>query len=210
MPPSGQTRLNKHVIDKSWLVDRLTRLDLTQRSLAEKIGMSASTLNQTLNGRRLLQHEEVGLLAEALNTTVDEIFSRFGFTPLSAHDKKIRITGRVNAALEILPLPPGPDQFVKGPKDTPPDAEAVRVDDRTSPYHRWVFVYEPASGSRLVSTDSLCVCGLESGKTVIRIVEKPGSWVDDKLGIYDLRDFDNKIEPNVKIVSASPVLWINP
>lgn len=56
------------------LRDAIFTADLTQEQMARAIGLSLSTFNQKINGKREFTLSECNMIAQKLNTTLDEIF----------------------------------------------------------------------------------------------------------------------------------------
>ena len=52
----------------------IERSELTQKQLAEKVGVKPSTISMWKTGDRTPRFDKIPLLAEALHCTVDELF----------------------------------------------------------------------------------------------------------------------------------------
>lgn len=202
MPAKGFKRIATN-INKKWFDDRLRDLDISQRGLAKLIGIDAGLLNHTLQGKRHIKPEEAGKIAEVLRVPAEEVFKHFGIS-LPSSESKVRITGTITARGEILPAS-NTLKFADAPKDLPKAAVAARVEDSTSPQYGWTFFYIPANAVDIAAVGKLSVCKLENGSTLIRFVNH-----GFEQGKYNLIALDSTVTENVKLISATPTLWVKP
>ncbi|MEI7669978.1 MAG: hypothetical protein WCJ33_07840 [Pseudomonadota bacterium] len=120
-------------------------------------------------------------------------------------ETKARVTGMVNAKGEVLAAVSNAIRFAEAPKELPGAAIAVRVEDSNSPQYGWTYFYVPTSSVDIAAVGKLSVCGLENGSTLVRFITQ-----GFERGKYNLIAMDSTMTENVKLISATPILWVKP
>lgn len=70
----------QRLINKGWITDNLSRLQLSQRALATRMNVDPASFSKTLNGTRRLQIDEATKLAGIFGCKLGEVLENFGLT----------------------------------------------------------------------------------------------------------------------------------
>lgn len=70
----------QRMVNKGWISDQLTRLQISQRALATRIEVDPASFSKTLNGQRRLQIDEATKLADVFHCKLADVLENFGLT----------------------------------------------------------------------------------------------------------------------------------
>lgn len=82
-------------MDFSALYGRMKQMGVTQKSLADKLGINKNTLNLKLNGRYPFKAAEISAISEALNIPQEEI-GRYFFRVVVEFSQLLSTTKEAN------------------------------------------------------------------------------------------------------------------
>lgn len=163
---------------KKWIAENLTNAEISQRELADRVGLDPGALSRTIAGRRRLQLDEASKIAQSFKVDLSEVLEHFGLQEGGKQGRdaplKYTLSGRSEAALykgdEHLPLPFGMSA-----------TSCAQWRDPSSPYDGWVF-YLRAKSPILVG--HLAIVLLDDGQHLIGTPERgysPNQYVVHKL-----------------------------
>ena len=61
-------------LDRNYILGRLKALGMTQRELADKVGVTESMISHVLSGKADLNTRRIGFLCEALECQPDDVY----------------------------------------------------------------------------------------------------------------------------------------
>lgn len=125
---------------KKWVTEKLSETEISQRELADRVGLDPGALSRTIAGRRRLQLDEATAIAQSFKVDLGEVLEHFGLQnnhkPGRDVPLKYLLSGRSEAAAAIdekLPLPFGMSAVA-----------CAQWREKTSPYDGWVFFLRAA------------------------------------------------------------------
>jgi transcriptional regulator with XRE-family HTH domain len=193
----------KALINKSWFGSQLAARKISQRKLAELMGMDASAMSLLLNGKRKMSATEAGEVAKHLGATVEDVLRNAGVSIQANPEKTLPISGVVVDRLEVkMGRPQGPQSIV-APAGTPRTSKVLRV-QADGPMGGWLLLYQPVSGVSMDAVNRLCVVRkVGDDRLYVR-------WVNRgyETGWFSLSGLGLAESEHAQLESASPVLWI--
>jgi hypothetical protein len=210
-------------VDKKWFQDRIRELGTSQREISRIMTGNPASLALMLmeddlvlpgSGKtvkpRKLKLEEVPVLANLLDTTIDEIMMRLGIDiPKSAKANTVPCVGMVDETGTITDSVAG--QAVDSPADVSGSTKAVifRSLHGDHPQHGWVYYFDDPGKDRPVDADSLnklCLVKIGEHETPRLGIVRRGL----ERGKFDVFNaFTNeRIVGAVAVRSARPITWI--
>lgn len=187
-------------IDSRWFKDKLRDRELPQRKLAKMLGLGTSAVSLMLSGKRRITIEEAADLSRLLGLPMDEVLEHAGVQP-GEPAKSVPLVGEVDAEGELHPVKAGKRVPLK--LTLPQNTVAVTCKDQNAPGYGWFWFFEPRTGVDADCVGRLCITELKTGQRYLRFL-KPAK----ERGNYDLQGWFSVTVNNVKVKTASPILWI--
>lgn len=202
------------VVDKKWFQDRIRDLGLSQRRVSTLFATNPNTLSLILaddpDKARKVQHDELPIIADALQVSVDELLRRLGVAlPTMDKDVPVEVIGTLDETGRVSEL--AARRTVDAPAGTTPNTRAVIFNALGAGHvqHGWVYFVDVPAKPRPVDADTLnALCLVEVG-------DHPGYHVGVvrrgiERGTYDLFNAftGQPIVSGVAIRSAVRVNWI--
>lgn len=172
---------------------------VTITALAEKLGTSTTQVHRLENGLRRLTVTTLFEFCEALNSSPMDLFDFPGNVP---------VTGIVDDAYEVLPLPPSSPKQVLSPRLVQ-DMQNVAAlgwepKSRLMPMHgHYMFYYAHDDGVPEHAWSSRCLLLLEDGR------QRIGWPIQDGASAH-IDNHEGRTEFNVELIWASPILAVVP
>lgn len=202
-------------VDIKWFQTRIRDLGLSQRRISTIIASNPNTLSLILNGKRRLSHDEIAPLAQALDTSPEEVLRRLGAeSPSGRRSGTVKVTGTVDETGRVSEKAAVRTVEAPGAKASgnPANLRAIIYEAAGSDHpwvHGWTLYYDPPAKARGVDADTLdALC-------IVEIGDKEGQYVGvvrrgiDR-GRYDLVNAFNgqPVARGTTVRSAIPVLWV--
>lgn len=190
----------KNEIDTEWFRNILKDRKLSQRRLAKLIDMDPAAVSLMFRGRRKVSTTEAATLATVLGVPLSDVMEHLGArTPANAG--RVPIVGTIDAEGEILLRKA--HGYLDVPVELPENVVAVRDEDPASMRYGWTLVYDPRGDVPREAIGKLCVVRLMNGAQYVRFLRN-----GIEHGTYSLLADQGVSMANVRLLSASPVLWI--
>ena len=191
------------MIDAKWFRARLKDARLTQRALAKQLGIDPAQVTHLFAGRRRMQLDEATVIAQFLNTTVEDVLNHAGL-PVQADGKRsLMLAGYVDHVGEVHIERGEHAATVTAPGSLDPGTVAVR--SRSPDMLRGALLFfKPGETVDPASIGRLAAVRLAGGPWLIRTVQ-PGV----EAGTFDLYWPTTLIE-GARLGAAVPILWIKP
>ncbi len=172
---------------------------VTITALAEKLGTSTTQVHRLENGLRRLTVTTLFEFCEALNSSPMDLFDFPGNVP---------VTGIVDDAYEVLPLPPSSPKQVLSPRLVQ-DMQNVAAlgwepKSRLMPMHgHYMFYYAHNNGVPEHAWGNRCLLLLGDGRQRI-------GWPIRDAESFHIDNHEGRAEFNVELIWASPILAVVP
>jgi DNA-binding XRE family transcriptional regulator len=189
------------MVDKRWFQDRVRDADISQAKLANLLGIDRAAMSLTFSGRRKMQLEEAARIAEILALDVNEVLARAGVR-LPKGPRSVPVVGVVDAGGRIHDKKGAGRVNPIG--DPPRETVAVRCEDRAAVIYGWVLFFVPQAAVAGDALERVSIVKAAEGTQHLAAVSRGFD-----AGTYNLRGLDGRMTENVRVASASPVLWIN-
>jgi len=191
-----------NMLDAKWFRGKLKDRRLTQRALANQLGIDPAQVTNLFKGRRRMRLDEASVIAQFLNTTVEDVLTHAGLPVQSDGKRPILLAGYVDDVGEVH-IEKGAEAHVIAPAALDPGTLAVR--SRAPDMLRGALLFfKPAEIVDAAAIGRLAAVRLSQGPWLIRTVQ-PGV----EAGMFDLYWPTTLIE-GARLTAAVPVLWIKP
>jgi transcriptional regulator with XRE-family HTH domain len=204
---AGRSAVESNIkVDKRWFQDRMADADVTQRRVAEELGIDPSAMTNLLNGKRNPRVEEVLIMAKTLRVSKEAVLAHMGLQSSAAvpgesstpvigwvDDDGVLHEGKVEGPTN-MPTPPG----------VPDGAVAVRYQTGGS-FDGWVAFFVPSEYVRPEAFTRLSVVTLKDGAKKLRIVRQ--GYEEGSFRLTTLAAPNGPAESAV-LIAAAPVLWL--
>lgn len=188
------------MVDKRWFQDRVRDADISQAKLANMLGIDRAAMSLTFSGKRKMQLDEAARIAEILALDVNEVMARAGVR-LHKGPRSVNVVGVVDAAGRVH------DKRNAGrvdpPGDVPKNTVAIRCEDRAAVIYNWVLFFVPQAAVVGDALERVSIVRAADGTQYLAALSR-----GFEAGTYNLRGLDGRMLENVRVASASPVLWI--
>ena len=197
-------------INQDWFKEALAGRSESQRSMASHLDMDPSAVSLILSGKRQLSMKVAGRMAAFLRVPVEDVLRASGMQGLEPRGDEFAefdLIGILDDQRKITPITTRPTTVV-GHRDMTPDTVAVRAQTTgTAEDHidGWLFFFRPRGEMDPSLIAKLCVA--EDDKGIKRIGNLRRGYGGSN--IWNL-DCGRNVLENLKIVSATPVIWIKP
>lgn len=190
------------MIDAKWFRARLKDARLTQRALAKQLEVDPAQVTNLFAGRRRMRLDEASIIAQFLNTSVEEVLTHAGLPVQSDGKRPILLAGYVDNVGEVH-IEKGSEVHVVAPAMLEPGTLAVR--SRAPDMLRGALLFfKPSEVVDPAAIGRLAAVRLAQGPWLIRTLQ-PGV----EAGTFDLYWPTTLIE-GARLTAAVPVLWIKP
>lgn len=191
-------------INTAWFLDKLAAIELSQSRLAEKLGLDKGAVSLMLRGKRKMSVQEAGQIAFILGAPVDEVLRHAGVeeTPAGARNK-VRVTGWIDAAGEVHHGAAMGPKAVSAPPGVDDNCEALRA-QTGGPFDGWLMFYRPSKNVSPDAVGRMCVVKAANAEPLLVRVVGRGF----EAGYFTVADWSGARTENVRLASASPVLWM--
>lgn len=185
----------KVTVDKEYFQNRIRELGLTQRAVADKLGVDPATLANMLKAQREWHLGRITAIATILNLDFLDVVEHLGF---DVPAPTIAVTGVVGAQGEIAPTS---GRNVARPLAAANATRAIRV-QREGPFNGAVmFVDAPAPA--ITCLGLICVVSINGKQTVRRVARGSDDHLFDLAGVVDETG-----ETDVELSTVAPVRWV--
>lgn len=198
-------------VDKAWFQGQLRKNDSSQRKLAHHLKLDPSAVTLMFDGDRGVQIDEAVAIAKFLGQPLGEVLSRFGLSideiARSARSV-VPIAAEIDARGEVTTPKKSPLGIVPAPPDTPAGTVALRGATALTGMDMldgWLVYYAPLDSVSAEAVGRLCVLELDDGRQVLRFLRRA-----QRHGVYTTLCPLTGANEDTRVVSASPVLWIQP
>lgn len=191
-------------LNRSYFIDRLTDLGMTQRTLAKALDIDSGALSNMLHGRRKMLPHEAVKIAEVLKLQLDDVLSAAGVA--MTVPKGLRVTHSVDERSQVKAFTDD-DHEIPNP-GVPTDSIIVQVRNRQSPLDGWLMFFTGTSSSPDVNLNHVCLVEMSNGEKILATVVK-----GYRVNTYNLISFvgtEAPIKEDVQIAAAHPLLLIKP
>jgi transcriptional regulator with XRE-family HTH domain len=192
--------MSEVAMDTDWFQNRLRDREISQRRLAEMLGLGPSAVSLMLRGKRKMTMTEAADMSRLLGIPVNDVMAHAGIRP-GQPKQSVPLFGIMDKEGEIHTIKGG--KRIACALEMPDTALAVQVQDSEFIADGMTFFYEPRAGIDAESVGRFCVIELATGQRHIRFL-KPGR----ERGLYNLVGWFSVSIENVKVKTASPILWI--
>lgn len=189
-------------VNTKWFQDRIEDRKLSQRKLAAMMGLDPASVSMMLNGKRSIKMAEAASLSSLLGVPLDDVMFNAGLPKPRDVDSTSPITMVVDGVGRVKPRE-GVSPRVPVPPGLPTMAAALRCEDPTSAFDGWVFFAALRSDVPAEAIGRLCLVRTAEGNEWVRFVRRGYSS-----GLYTLASLTGEAVPDMRLVTASPILWI--
>ena len=195
-------------INHGWFTEALAARSESQRSMARGLDLDPSAVSLILSGKRRISMKIAGRMAVFLRVPVEDVLRASGMEglePRVGEFPQFDLVGTVDDQRKITPIS---QSTVFGHRDLTPDTVAVRAQTTgTAEDHidGWLFFFRESEEMDPSLIAKLCVA--EDDKGIKRIGNLRRGYGGSN--IWNL-DRGRTVLENLKIVSATPVIWIKP
>lgn len=189
-------------VDRKWFDDRLVDKGLSMRGLANRIGMSPSSLMRRLEGKYDFEVAEINAIATLLGVSATEAARRADMALSPDKTKQLRVTGRVNEANEVEQGVPVDYRFAERPTEYPDNGVALFY-----PIMNWVLYYQPTKKLEPDAVGRFAVIGMSDGTVRCGVLSKSiekGRWNVEPPPCGS----NGPVIRSVTVAWASPIDWI--
>lgn len=191
-------------INTAWFRAKLEDRQMSQRTLARIVGIDSSAMSLMLRGRRRMTVEEAGKIAQVLGVAAEEVLRNAG-AELSATRGAgtVKVAGWIDENGQVNDgRPLGPVVVESPPGLMASDCVALRIQSGDQ-LDGWLLYYRPGNVVSLEVLGQMCIVELADGRRLLRSVQR-----GYEPGFYTLSGWASGGRENVRLVSASPVLWM--
>ena len=192
-------------LNKTWFVDRLRAIKLSQRQLAKKIELDPAAVSYMFSGKRQMTMPEAKAIADVLLVPVTEVMRQAGIEVLD-DVRKVPVAGYIGAGCVVTLLPKGTQDMVIAPGDVPNGSFCLQLRVANNPYDGWlVFV----SGQQQPIADLLdrySIVATADGQMLSAMIRR---GYKQKLNNLILLP-DGTVLENREVAWGARVLWIQP
>ena len=185
-------------VDTEFFKEALRRRHISQRRLAQHLGISPAAVTHLLRGVRRMQATEAAEIATLLGLHVSEVLERAGVK--TAREARCHVRFTVDARGEITPRQGG--AMVPAPVSCSSAVVAARCEDPGSQRYGWVYYFEPRDAVELTAHNRLCAVQTRDGRTFLAFCA-PGFD-----GVAFTLQRETGATETAELVSASPVEWV--
>ena len=188
-------------VNTQWFKDRLEESNISQRKLAAMIGVDQASVSLMFHGKRRISMAEAASISTILGVALEDIFFHAGM-PKPVESNVIPLSNIV-AGNGAVQEPRSKSATVPLPRDLPPTAQALRLEDPLSWYDGWVFYVVPKDNVPPEAIGRMCVVETLEREQILGFVRKGYTQ-----GCFTLAKLDDTVDTDIRLHSASPVLWI--
>lgn len=189
-------------INTRWFQDRIEDRGLSQRKLAKLMGLDPASVSLMLNGKRKMSMPEAASLSTLLGIPLEDVIFNAGLPRPRDEGSTIPVTMVVDGVGRVKPRE-GANPRVPAPPGMPAMSAALRCEDPTSSFDGWVFFVAPRSDVPADAIGRLCLVRTAEGNEWVRFVRRGYS-----AGLFTLASLTGETVPDMRLSSASPVVWI--
>lgn len=197
--------MTKIKINTAWFKERIAAKHMSQRQLANRIGIDPSAMSLTLRGRRKMEVFEAEQIANELGVPLNDVLENLGLNAAAGAEHVATVRGWVNGAgIVTMKRPAEAPWRVPTPAGMPEGTTAVRFHTEGAT-RGWLAFYLPGVDVHPDAVGRLCIIKTAEGVWHLRVPIKGYGK-----GTYTLVDLLGR-GPNideVRLASATPVLWL--
>jgi plasmid maintenance system antidote protein VapI len=193
-------------IDRDWFLDRLRGRKISQRKLAQHLGLDPAAITLILQDRRKITSKEAHEVAGLLGVSVAEVLRRAG-VPVSDDVRRVPISGTVGSKGVITHLPAKTHDMVVCPADVPNTGFALQVRVPSSHKDGWLYFVSGEQVAPETMLDKYVIAVTDDGRTHSCVIKR-----GYKSGTFNLLLNSNTTDilENEHIAWVSPVIWVRP
>lgn len=196
---------NTMSMQTEWFKERLAQRKLSQRKLANLMGLDPAAVSLMLRGQRKMTSEEAHFIASTVGVPVTEVLRRAGIEVLD-DVRAVPITASTNDHGEVTLFPDKTHDRVHGPADCPTGTLAIQVRAPSAIQDGWLLFISPAQQEPTELLDRICLVTIKSGKQCIAVLRR-----GYRQGAFNLITWpDREQRMDVDVAWASHVIWIKP
>lgn len=196
---------NTMSMQTEWFKERLAQRKLSQRKLANLMGLDPAAVSLMLRGQRKMTSEEAHFIASTVGVPVTEVLRRAGIEVLD-DVRSVPITASMNDRGAITLFPDKTHERVHGPADCPSGTQAIQVRAPSSIQDGWLLFILPGQQEPAELLDRICLVTIKGGNQCIAVIRR-----GYRHGTYNLITWpDREQRLDVEVAWASHVLWIKP
>jgi transcriptional regulator with XRE-family HTH domain len=193
--------------DKEWFLEQLSRRELTQQKLAERMKVDPATISYTVNGQRKLNLYELSQLSDILQLPTAEIMHRWGY-PVKQDIPVVQLKWYLRDDCELHPAHE-PFATIASPPGLALDGYAVQVRTASAVGSLWNGMVCFMPGGKFSTNDAighLAIVHSAEGRSFMGVLSKGYS-----------KDLYNVTHPahaffveDIHVTDATPVAWFRP
>lgn len=186
------------MINTEWFKLRMEIQKISQRQMANQLGIDHGALSLTLRGKRKMQLEEASKIAQILNVSTTEVLRAAGIDEVEGI-RKVNVVGTINVDSTVSIDHDNPAGSIPAPPDMPPGSFALQF----LPGYIGGFLHDaiafvaPVNGINIESINRLSVLKVRGGDIICSYLRR-----GLRHGSFSVNN------EQVDLDWASPVLWI--
>jgi transcriptional regulator with XRE-family HTH domain len=210
---NGNGNNGKLRIDRAFFLSQMLLQKLSQRALADKIGIDPAALSLILNGKkdvrtgkpRIMQLHEAQAVARVLKLQVSEVLARAGVR-IDLADQMVSVKGSLSADGNVTMRALGTEQLISVPRELHSGSYALLV--RAPGHHldKWLVL---VSGLQLDAIDCFgchALCAFEDGKQIVGYVHE--GYTAGTINLFQFITGAKLMREDARVTWARHVTWL--